>query len=173
MSTLKRKKKNNKNKKIKFSVENFIFLFLIVAALFFINTTQVRRKIIRIYNHYSVYLFDYKKDIVSETNHFDVDIPLGYTVHGVDVSRYQSKINWEKVAKIRKDTLAISFAFIKATQGKIYSDKFYEYNISEARKNGIICGAYHFYEPSVNSKQQAENFISLVHLKSGDLPPEC
>ena len=51
---------------------------------------------------------------------FDVEIPKPYTICGIDVSRYQEKIDWEKIAGARsgKDSLKISFAFIKATDRK-------------------------------------------------------
>jgi lysozyme len=85
-----------------------------------------------------------------------VKIPAGYQVHGIDVSHYQFKINWKQVATTDSGGIKILFVFIKATEGKTLSDRYYSYNIREARKNGIFCGAYHYYKPGTNSTEQAE-----------------
>ena len=167
----KRKSKKKKKKGSSFNLTTLLPFFLLLCVLALLNSIQARREIIRIYNKYSIYFSTNGFKSYMLTNNFDTEIPKGYSVHGVDVSRYQGKIDWKQVAKIRQDTLCISFAFIKATQGKTYSDRFYSYNMKEARENNIICGAYHYYEPDLNSEKQAENFISLVELKVGDLPP--
>jgi lysozyme len=105
------------------------------------------------------------------TNNFSTELPTGYVIHGIDVSSYQSRINWAEVGKVRPKTFNITFAFIKATEGKTLSDKFYNYNMTQARKHNIICGSYHYYNPRVNSTEQAENFISMAKINVGDLPP--
>ena len=104
---------------------------------------------------------------------FGVSTPKYYTICGIDVSRYQEKIDWEKVAKTRsgKDSLAISFAFIKATEGKTLKDPQFIYNWENAKKNNILIGAYHYYKPNINSKLQADNFMATVELEKGDFPP--
>ena len=48
---------------------------------------------------------------------FGIDIPVKYSIHGIDVSRYQSIIDWESVALMKVETIQLSFAFIKATEG--------------------------------------------------------
>lgn len=90
----------------------------------------------------------------------------GYEVHGIDVSRYQSFVNWDMVA-----TQDIHFAFIKATEGESLRDPFFNYNWRELRRVGIIRGAYHFYRPSVHPCDQMENFSMTVQLEPGDMPP--
>jgi lysozyme len=94
------------------------------------------------------------------------DRPLEYSVHGIDVSRYQSNINWEKVKEF-----GVSFAFIKATEGKTIVDTKFSRNWKRSKKNGVLRGAYHFYRPSVLSEEQADFFLSQVDLEPGDLPP--
>jgi lysozyme len=42
------------------------------------------------------------------------------------------------------------------------------YNAKEA---GVLRGAYHFYLPQKDAKLQAENFLDVVRIKIGDLPP--
>lgn len=92
--------------------------------------------------------------------------PMGSTLLGVDVSRYQHKVDWEKVK-----ANDVSFAFIKATEGEKLKDGFFERNWENTGKAGIIRGAYHFYLPYVTPDLQAKNFIGSVTLGPGDMPP--
>lgn len=89
---------------------------------------------------------------------------------GFDVSEYQKKIDWDNLGKI-EDTFSIDFVFIRATAGKNKIDKQFKRNWSNAKKKGIIRGAYHYYRPNENSLKQASNFIKTVSLEAGDLPP--
>lgn len=100
-----------------------------------------------------------------------VSIPSGYTEFGIDVSRYQEKIDWERVVKFHSGQFSVSFAFIKATEGRSLKDPFFSRNLSECRRVGINCGAYHFFNPRVNAEEQAQFFIQSYNAASGDLPP--
>ncbi len=102
-----------------------------------------------------------------------IEYPLGYSVHGVDVSRWQDEIDWSLLkARTRNgDTLNFQFAFIKATQGTWMEDPLFIDNWKEATKNGIIRGAYHYFIPGSDARKQAKNFMSSVKLQRGDLPP--
>lgn len=90
----------------------------------------------------------------------------GFEVHGIDVSHYQSTINWDAV---KRDSFR--FVFMKATERNDFKDKKFRFNWREAKKSGLARGAYHFYRPSIHSEKQAKNFIRSVVLESGDLPP--
>ena len=92
--------------------------------------------------------------------------PMGNSLLGVDVSRYQRKVDWEKVK-----ANDVSFAFLKATEGAKLKDSYFERNWESTGEAGIIRGAYHFYLPHVKPDVQAKNFISTVALGPGDLPP--
>jgi len=102
---------------------------------------------------------------------FGVYVPTEYSIYGIDVSRYQNRINWEEVAKMEVQDINIDFAFIKATEGKYMKDKRFKENWVESKKHGITRGAYHYYLPDGNPKTQADNFIESVELLPGDLPP--
>jgi lysozyme len=107
----------------------------------------------------------------SSKNYLDM-IPHGYTVHGIDVSHHQGIIDWELLRNQAViDGQPLSFVFIKATEGDDFVDNQFSHNIEQARKYGILCGAYHFFQPSISAKKQAELFIRQVQLKQGDLPP--
>lgn len=102
---------------------------------------------------------------------YGVYVPTGYSIYGMDVSKYQERINWKEVASMNVQNISIQFAFIKATEGKYLKDKRFHQNWKEAKANGIVRGAYHYYLPDGNPKQQAKNFNESVRLEPGDLPP--
>ena len=87
--------------------------------------------------------------------------------HGIDVSWYQKKIDWDVTAKDKR----ISFAFIKATEGGRIQDSNYRYNIENARRKGIKVGSYHFLRPETPAKQQFDNFVARVKKHEQDLIP--
>jgi len=90
----------------------------------------------------------------------------GYSVHGIDVSAYQGRINWPEVARNR-----VRFAFIKASEGGTLRDPRFARNWREARKAGVLCGAYHYFQPNRDGKVQADLFARTVPIGPGDLPP--
>ncbi|WP_460678709.1 glycoside hydrolase family 25 protein [Mucilaginibacter koreensis] len=101
---------------------------------------------------------------------FNIRIPRRYTIHGIDVSYAQGRINWKKVSTMREDSVHITFAFIKATEGLLKVDPYFKRNWREAPKAGIVCGAYHYFRPRINGKWQARFFMQNVELEKGDLP---
>ena len=106
-----------------------------------------------------------------EYKHFGIKIPSGYSVHGIDVSRYQLQIDWERVSKMQVDDTRLKFVFIKATEGTYIVDKYFHRNWERARKQKLAIGAYHFFHPNLSPKDQALLFSRTVKLRSGDLPP--
>src|SRR3546814_20329076 len=71
---------------------------------------------------------------------FGIHIPTRYEIHGIDVSRYQGRIDWEKVAAMESDGIRISFAYIKATEGMMLIDHRFKRNWRESREPGILRG---------------------------------
>jgi lysozyme len=101
---------------------------------------------------------------------FGIHIPTRYQIHGIDVSYAQGKINWPQVSAMREDSVQISFAFIKATEGLLTVDPYFKRNWREAAKAGLRCGAYHFFRPKKSGLWQARFFLQNVKPESGDLP---
>jgi len=87
-------------------------------------------------------------------------------VHGIDVSRYQGKIDWASVRAAGTD-----FAFIKATEGGDYIDPRFAENWEGARRAGVMRGAYHFVYWCRPGDQQAEWFRRNVPNEPDALPP--
>ena len=102
---------------------------------------------------------------------FQIAIPGGYQIHGIDVSKYQSVINWKEVKDMDADGINIGFVFIKATEGVGNVDNQFRRNWLKAGEQNICKGAYHFFIAGKNGRRQAANFIEIVNLKKGDLPP--
>lgn len=102
---------------------------------------------------------------------FGIDIPVKYSIHGIDVSRYQNNIDWTAVKQMQDKEIKIGFAFIKATEGLGRVDNGFRKNWFKAKQSKIPRGAYHFFISSKSGKAQAENFIETVNLSKGDLPP--
>jgi lysozyme len=89
-----------------------------------------------------------------------------FAVHGIDISHYQSRIDWDVVA-----AQDIHFAFVKASEGVSLRDSLFALNWEEMKRVGIRRGAYHFFRPSIPAEAQARNFIAQVKMEYGDLPP--
>jgi lysozyme len=102
---------------------------------------------------------------------FGIAIPENYSIHGIDVSKYQQAIAWDVVKEMKVKNVDIRFAFIKATEGISNTDGQFYRNWKKSKQAGIIRGAYHFFLPTKDGREQAENFIKTVNLDKGDLPP--
>jgi len=103
---------------------------------------------------------------------FGVEIPSDYNIHGIDVSRHQRNVDWEAVSKMNHKEVSISFAFIKASEGRTLIDEYFKENWKKAKEAGILRGAYHFYRPHLTAEEQFALFTKqLPKLKKGDLPP--
>ncbi|MFM9909435.1 MAG: glycoside hydrolase family 25 protein [Chitinophagaceae bacterium] len=102
---------------------------------------------------------------------FGTDIPTNYSIHVIDVSKYQDIIDWNSVKLMEVENIKIGFAFIKATEGNGNSDRNFSRNWKKAKEAGVVRGAYHFFLASRSGRTQAENFIETVSLEKGDLPP--
>ena len=88
-------------------------------------------------------------------------------LHGIDVSHYQGRIDWQQVARSPK----AGYVYLKASEGASYQDDTYAYNLSEARRNGLKVGSYHFFRPGVAAEVQFRNFMSMVDVRQQDILP--
>ncbi|HBB2806605.1 TPA: glycosyhydrolase, partial [Escherichia coli] len=101
---------------------------------------------------------------------FAIRIPASYTIHGIDVSRWQERIDWQRVAKMRDNGIRLQFAFIKATEGEKLVDPYFSRNWQLSRENGLLRGAYHYFSPSVSASVQARLFLQTVDFSQGGFP---
>ncbi len=112
-----------------------------------------------------------KRTSFVEYSEFGIEIPVNYSVHGIDVSKYQEVIDWQSVKNMQVQDVHISFVFVKATEGLGNEDQMFSRNWKKIREVGLIRGAYHYFLATKSGKAQAENFINSVTLLPGDLPP--
>lgn len=92
--------------------------------------------------------------------------PRHLAVHGVDVSRWQGNVNWEKLR-----AQGANFAYIKATDGGDHLDPMFRTNWRNADAAGLKRGAYHFFYWCRTAGEQADWFIRNVPRVEGALPP--
>ena len=92
--------------------------------------------------------------------------PKKYPIHGVDVSRWQGNINWQKLR-----AQGANFAYIKATDGGDHLDPMFRKNWKGANDAGLKRGAYHFFYWCRTGAEQAVWFIRNVPKSANALPP--
>lgn len=110
-------------------------------------------------------------------------------VYGIDISRYQHEIgrkkypiNWRnlRITSLGNQhnssvsgsvSFPVRFVYIKSTQSTSIKSAYYKQDAKDARKNGFLCGAYHFFSTKTSGKAQAEYFLSNTQILSGDMPP--
>lgn len=90
----------------------------------------------------------------------------GLPVQGLDVARYQGRIDFDKVR-----AGGIHFVYMKSTEGKDYIDPNFRENWRNAREAGIARGAYHFMTWCSLASQQAAWFIANIPNDDDALPP--
>jgi len=130
-----------------------VFIFLAIGGYFFYHWWLYRRAMFVRYPQ------------------FGISIPESYSIHGIDVSKYQEMIAWDEVKSMQVKNIKLGFAFIKATEGIGNMDAQFPRNWRKVKEAGITRGAYHFFLATKDGRMQAENFIKCVNLKPGDLPP--
>ena len=101
----------------------------------------------------------------------DAEYPEGYEIHGIDISHYQGKIDWEQLKNAMIKGCPVRFVIIKSTEGSSRLDENFRENFNQARDFGFIRGVYHFWSYKSTAREQAYYFLDQVHLTDGDLPP--
>ncbi len=83
--------------------------------------------------------------------------------NGVDVSKWQGKIDWAKVKKSGIDFAIIRIGF-RGENGVIYKDDCADYNIQQADKAGVLVGVYFFSTATTTAEalEEAEWTISAI-----------
>lgn len=88
---------------------------------------------------------------------------------GIDVSKYQGEINWEKVKEC-----GVEFAVIRSGYGRELSQKdpYFEQNCKGAKAAGLRIGTYwySYAESAEDAKTEAKAFLEAVKGKTFDLP---
>jgi len=107
----------------------------------------------------------YKDKLMNRIVNYDTREIKDFNIRGVDVSHHQGHINW---ASVKKDN--IKFAIMKCTEGTGFVDKRFKYNLINAKKNGLLVGAYHYYRVDFDPIKQFNNVKRVVPKNSLDIP---
>lgn len=75
--------------------------------------------------------------------------------HGIDVSKWQGKIDWQQVADAGVDFAMIRVGFRTTDTGEIEEDPYAAYNLQQAARAGIQLGVY-FFSTAVTGKEARE-----------------
>ena len=81
----------------------------------------------------------------------------------LDVSQFQGKIDWEKVAEYGVRKVIIRAGFRGYGSGKLVTDEQFEANMEGALENGIEVGVY-FVTQAVNAEEVHEEYAYLTEL---------
>ncbi|OPJ60224.1 GH25 family lysozyme [Clostridium oryzae] len=83
------------------------------------------------------------------------DVVKNPKIKGIDVSKWQNRINWSKVKRS-----GVKFAMIRASYGSSGVDQMFSANYASAKANGIAVGAYHYsYATTVSRANKEVNFF--------------
>jgi len=77
---------------------------------------------------------------------------------GCDIASYQGTVNFDLLRT------AVSFVISKATEGTGYKDPTFDRNWAEAKRVGLVRGAYHFARPDLGLNAQDEAAYFLSHI---------
>jgi lysozyme len=86
--------------------------------------------------------------------------------YGIDVSAHQDTIGWDSVAND-----GIEFAYIKATEGRDFTDARFDENWRGAGRAGLDRGAYHFFTLCSPGADQARHFLDVAPPDDDALAP--
>lgn len=87
-------------------------------------------------------------------------------IQGMDVARYQGRIDYGKVY-----ASGVHFVYMKSTEGDDYIDPNFRDNWRAARASGMAHGAYHFMTWCSTAADQARWFVKNVPADQDALPP--
>lgn len=83
--------------------------------------------------------------------------PEKYPVRGIDVSAHNGTIDMQAVRHA-----GYEFVFIKATEGKTFTDRNFRTNYNKALQAGLKIGVYHFFRFDRDGVEQAINLLKTV-----------
>mgnify|MGYP003303604279 CR=1 FL=1 len=85
---------------------------------------------------------------------------------GIDVSKWQGKIDWETVANAGIDFAIIRCGYRGSSTGVIVEDPYFKDNIKGATENGIKVGVY-FFTQAITEAEAVEEASTAISLVSG------
>ncbi len=91
-------------------------------------------------------------------------------VKGIDVSVYDPVVNW---AKVRAQ--GYRFVYIRSSYGvsnnQTVKDTMFDSHWAGSKAAGMLRGPYHYLRAAQDGTAQAADFLRIINLQQGDLPP--
>ena len=98
--------------------------------------------------------------------HSDGSLVVSTQTYGIDVSKWQAKIDWKAVAQSGVKFAIIRCAYRGSSDGLIHEDPYFKANIQGATQNGIKVGVY-FFTQAVNEVEAIEEASMAIALVRG------
>lgn len=150
------------------SIVLIVFSLLVMMMVYHENQKKLRTPVI---SNLVEHDYDYS-NLYSENGFILYEDDTYTSIPGIDVSSHQGTIDWKKVKEA-----GVQFAYIRCgyrgyETGLINKDETFDYNISQAKANGIQVGVY-FFSQAVSQKEaeeEAEFTLSCMKKYDIDLP---
>jgi len=92
-------------------------------------------------------------------------------IYGIDVSSYQKKIDWTKVAATKKVAFVIARVFHSKAPGDYGDDTMFVGNHDACTQAGIPFGVYFYFIVAQSGGKQAEHLLEIADGRFGTLAP--
>lgn len=164
----KRRRLRRRNPSALVSIVLIVFSLLVMMMVYHENQKKLRTPVI---SNLVEHDYDYS-NLYSENGFILYEDDTYTSIPGIDVSSHQGTIDWKKVKEA-----GVKFAYIRCgyrgyETGLINKDETFDYNISQAKANGIQVGVY-FFSQAVSQKEaeeEAEFTLSCMKKYDIDLP---
>ncbi len=87
-------------------------------------------------------------------------------IAGFDLSEKNGAVDWNSIPNTM-----LRFVYLKTSEGLSTADYYFNINRQNAKAKGFLVGCYHWLNPKLNCKQQAEFFYKNAKSFEGELPP--
>ena len=89
----------------------------------------------------------------------------GESVTGIDVSSWQKEIDWEQVKASGVEFAMIRLGYRGSSEGMLYRDPIFRYNLVKAHNAGLKVGVYFFSQATDRAEAVAEAYYLLAILE--------
>ena len=161
----KRRRLRRRNPSALVSIVLIVFSLLVMMMVYHENQKKLRTPVI---SNLVEHDYDYS-NLYSENGFILYEDDTYTSIPGIDVSSHQGMIDWKKVKEA-----GVKFAYIRCgyrgyETGLINKDETFDYNISQAKANGIQVGVYFFSQAVSQEEAEEEAEFTLSCMKKYDI----
>lgn len=114
-----------------------------------------------------------KRDIIKEARDTYLSTkPSNALYKGIDVSAWQSNIDWLKVKEQGVEFAILRAGYVSSANEVMYTDTYFETNYQQCKKYNIPVGCYWFTRATTipQAKKEAEYFLKIIQGKQFEYP---